>query len=107
MRKPWSRLGAGLSRQSERRHLKDALSGDTQRLAAGGKETNPPGFLQDDIGKDGDGVQEMLAVVEDQKGLAGGEVGDQERGWPLSRRVRQAQAGYHGLGNQMRILEAC
>jgi hypothetical protein len=32
-----------------------------------------------DIGKDGDGVQKMLAVVEDQKRFAGSEVGDQER----------------------------
>jgi len=32
-------------------------------------------------------------------------VGDEERGWPLSRPVREAQAGYRGLGNHVRIVE--
>jgi hypothetical protein len=73
---------------------------------AGGKETNAGSFLQDDIGKDGDGVQQVLAVVEDQKRLPGGEVGDKERGWPLSRLIHQAQAGNDGLGNQMGIFES-
>ena len=66
---------------------------------------NSGSFLQDHIGKDGDGVQKMLAVVEDEKRLARGQVGDQERGWPLSRLVCQAQADNHRLWNQVRIFE--
>jgi hypothetical protein len=65
------------SRQSQRRNLKHALAGYTQRLAAGSEDANSGGFLQDDIGKDGDGVQEMLAVVDDNECFARGEMGDQ------------------------------
>src|ERR1700716_380423 len=96
---------ASLCLECERRHLKHALTGNAQRLAAGGQETNSGGFFQDDIGQDGDRVQEVLAVVEDQKHLARSEVRDQERGWPLPGLVRYAQARDYGLGNQMRILK--
>src|SRR5919206_68342 len=105
MRKPLRGAGVHLSRQRERWHVQHALAGDAQRLAAGGKDTDSRGFLQDDISKDGDGVEEMLAVVEDQKCLAGGEVSHQERGGPLPGLVGEVQARHNGLGNQMRILE--
>src|ERR1700674_1442755 len=98
---------ARVSVQSQRRNLKHALAGYSQWLAAGRKEANPGSFLQDHIRKDGDGVQKVLAVVEDKECFAKGEVGHQERGWPLSGLVRQTQAGNHRLWNEMRIFETC
>lgn len=99
------RRARALYLQSQRRNLKHTLAGDTQRLAACGKEANPGCFLQDDIRKDCDGVQKVLAVVENKQRFARGEVGDQERGRPLSGLVSQAQAGNHCLRNQMGIFE--
>src|SRR3979490_1120493 len=96
---------ARVSVQSQRRNLKHALAGYSQWLAAGRKEANSGGFLQDHIREDGDGVQQVLAVVEDEECFARGEMGDQERGGPLSRLVRQAQGTNDRLRNQVRIFE--
>jgi hypothetical protein len=68
---------ARVSRQSQRRNLNQMLAGDSQWLAAGRKEANSGGFLQDHIREDGDGVQKVLAVVEDKECFARGEMGNQ------------------------------
>ena len=101
------RRARAFSLQSQWWNLKYSLAGDTQRLAAGRKEANSGSFLQDHIRKDRDSVQKVLAVVEDKECFARGEVGHQERGWPLSGLVRQTQAGNHRLWNEMRIFETC
>jgi len=44
-------------------------------LAAGRKKANSGGFLQDHIRQDGDGVEWVLAVVEDKECFARGDVG--------------------------------
>ncbi len=85
--------------QGERRHLDDAFSRDTQGLAAGGQETNVWGILQEDIGQHSDGVEKVLAIVDEQNCLAGSQVGHQDRGRPLSRLVDKAHRAHHGLGH--------
>lgn len=58
--------GVSLARQREWRHLDHMFPRDAERLAAGRQETNCATFLQDDVGQDGDGIKEMLAVVDDE-----------------------------------------
>src|SRR2546426_7268263 len=96
---------ARVSVQSQRRNLKHTLAGDSQWLAASRQEANSGGFLQDHIREDGDGVQKVLAVVEEEECFARAEMGDQYGGRPLSRLVGQAQGGNDRFRNQVGIFE--
>ena len=78
MCQPLSVQALGLIREREGRHLDHVLPRDAERLAARRQESYPGSFLQEDIRKHGDGIKEMLAVVDDDQRLPGGQVRQKE-----------------------------
>ena len=48
----------------------------------------------------------MLAIVDNENGLTGGQVRHQDRSRPLSRLVHKTHGAHHGLGNQMGVVQA-
>ena len=85
LRRPGVRIAG--SRKRQRRHPVNGLSADAERLAAGGQQMHPRAAPQDQLSGLGAGADQVLAVVEHDQDVQGGQriqqgLGDGPAGLP-------------------------
>ncbi len=83
-------------RGHQRRDAILALARDLQPLAAGGEDAQGGAGGEQVVGEGGAGVDQVLAVVEDEERGPGGEEGGQGRQHRAARSFPQAEGGGHG-----------
>ena len=93
-------------RYRERTHLDDRFSRDAEGLPARGEDPQRRGLTKKGVGEHRTGVEQVLAVVEDEQQPLGGEVLDQPRHRPPTRLIAKAERGHDRLGDELWILQA-
>ena len=103
-------IGAAASRsatsgggQAQRRDAVGRLTGNAQRLAAGGQDGQPGRVAQQRVGLTGAGVNQMLAVVQDHQQLLVAQIVGQRSIERTARLLRHAQRAADGRDQQRRV----
>ena len=92
----------------KRRYRPGPLAFDAERLAAGGEDGKSGALGEQVLGQGCGCFGEVLAVVEDDQDLlvaAGGQVGGDGFRRVRARRLRHAEPGGHGRGDDVRVVE--
>ena len=89
--------------EGERGNGPGDLAGDAQSLPAGGQDAQLRTGTQQRLGELGAGLDQMLAVVQNQQHLLGSEVVRERLGQRAARLLANAQGGGHRLWHERRI----
>jgi hypothetical protein len=90
-------------RNRQRGHGQDVLAGDAQRLSAGGQHVQLRARAQQLVDQDGAGIDQVLAVVQDEQQVPAGEVVGQGGQAPVAGLLAQSQRVGHGVTEQGRL----
>ena len=89
--------------QGQRRDPPGGLAGDAEGLAAGGQQAHPGALLEDGVHEPGAGLDDVLAVVQEEERVALLEQGDERRLRGLAGALPRPHRGQRGARDERRV----
>jgi hypothetical protein len=81
----------------------DLLSGDTERLSAGGKYSKVRCLVKERIRQDGAGVEQVFAIVQDEEKTLATDMVDKTGHRPSAGFVTETERGHDSSGDKLGV----